>query len=75
MHTLEINLPDFVDMDTSELKLLLASKLYESRKLSLGQAAELASVSKRTLMELMGKYDVSVFNFESKDVEQDLLNA
>ncbi len=42
--------------------MLLASKLYEQGKLSLGRAAELARYSKRTFMELLGVYDVSIFN-------------
>jgi predicted HTH domain antitoxin len=37
-----------------ELSFILAARLYENGKLSLGQAAKLAGVSKRTLMELLG---------------------
>jgi predicted HTH domain antitoxin len=33
-----------------------AAKLYESPKLTIGQAAEAAGLSKRTFAELLGKY-------------------
>ena len=55
--------------------MLLASKLYEQGKLSLGQAAELAGYSKRTFMELLSTYNVSVFNYDAQDLENDIRNA
>ncbi len=75
MQTLEIHLPDFVDVDSNEIKLMLASKLYEERKLSLGQAAEMAGISKRTFIELLGNYGVSLFNHDIKEIESDFKNA
>ena len=41
MQTLQLRLPDFVDIDAQYLTLILASRLYEQGKLSIGQAAEL----------------------------------
>lgn len=55
--------------------MLIASKLYEKGKLSLGQAAELAGYSKRTFMELLKDYDVSIFNYPSSELEKDAENA
>lgn len=55
--------------------MLLATKLYEQGKLSMGQAAELAGYSKRTFMELLAKYNVSVFNYEAQELENDIRNA
>jgi len=75
MPILKIELPDFVGTDKREVTRILASKLYEQGKLSLGQAAELAGVSKRTFMELLGEYGVSIFNYPAKDIESDLKNA
>lgn len=75
MQTVQINLPDFVDVDEKEITFILASKFYEERKLSLGQAAELAGVSKRTFMELLGNYGVSVFNYDAEEIEKDMQNA
>lgn len=75
MQTVQIELPDFVNIETKEILLLLASKLYEKGTLSLGQAAELAGVSKRTFMELLGNYGVSIFNYAPEDIEKDFRNA
>ena len=54
---------------------MLATKLYEKGKLSLGQAAELAGFSKRAFVEVLGNYDVSVFNYSTDDLERDVENA
>lgn len=75
MKTLVINIPDTVDFDDKEALMAIASRLYETGKLSLGQAAELAGLSKRTFMEILANYGVSVFNFEPADLDRDLENA
>jgi predicted HTH domain antitoxin len=75
MKTLTINLPDTIDLDDKDLAMILASRLYEQGKLSLGQAAELANLSKRTFAELLGKYDVSIFNYPASDLSRDVANA
>lgn len=75
MKTLTINIPDRLELEDKEAKMLLASKLYEKGKLSLGQAAELAGYSKRTFMELLKDYDVSIFNYPSSELEKDAENA
>ncbi len=75
MKTITFRIPDTVELDQNEAAMLFASKLYEKGKLSLGQAAELAGVSKKTFMELLGKYGVSVFNYPASDIEKDLRNA
>ena len=51
------------------------SKLYEQGKLSLGQAAELVGMTKRTFTELLGRYDVSVFNYPASELSRDVKNA
>ncbi|MCG8385963.1 MAG: UPF0175 family protein [Cytophagales bacterium] len=55
--------------------MILASKLYEEGKLSLGQAAELVGLTKRTFSELLGKYNVSLFNYPASDLSSDVNNA
>ena len=75
MKTLSIDIPDFVDVDSRDIRFLLAAKLYELGKLSLGQAAELANVSKRTFIEIVGSYGVSVLNFSPEELERDFVNA
>jgi predicted HTH domain antitoxin len=75
MTTLTLNLPKTVKFDERELILILASKLYERGKLSLGQAADLAGLSKRAFMEILGEYGVSVFNYSADELVTDLENA
>ncbi len=75
MKTLTINLPDALEMDDRELVMIVAARLYEQGKLSLGQAAEVAGLSKRTFAELLGSYNVSIFNFPASDLSKDVANA
>ncbi len=75
MKTVTLNIPDGVDIDDKEISMLVAAKLYEQRKLSLGQAAELAGLSKRTFAELLGRYNVSIFNYPASDLSRDVKNA
>lgn len=75
MKTLTINLPDTLDLDNNEVLMLVATRLYEQGKLSLGQAAELAGLSKRTFAELLGRYGVSIFNYPASDLTRDVKNA
>ncbi len=73
MKTLTVQIPD--SLDEREAKTLLAAKLYEKGLLSLGQAADLAGYSKRTFMDLLGNYDVSVFAYSEEELEKEILNA
>ena len=75
MDTLTIKIPSSLQISEFDLKMTLASKLYEEGKLSSGQAAEMAGISKRTFIELLGKYNVSVFGYSVEEVKEDLKNA
>jgi predicted HTH domain antitoxin len=75
MKTVTFNLPDTFDIDDKEITMILATRLYEEGKLSLGQAAELVGLTKRTFMELLGKYGFSVFNYPASDLSRDVKNA
>lgn len=75
MRTITIDLPNSLDLNDKEARMILASKLYEMGKLSLGQAAELAGYSKRTFMELLANYGVSIINHSPDELDQDLKNA
>jgi predicted HTH domain antitoxin len=75
MKTVTLNIPDSVDMNNAEVAMLVASQLYEMGRLSLGQAAEVAGLSKRTFVELLGRYNVSVFNYPASDLSSDVANA
>lgn len=75
MKTIHLNIPDNLDLDDREAKMLLASRLYEKGKLSLGQAAELVGLSKSTFMELLSDYDVDLINHPVSDLDSDIRNA
>jgi len=75
MKTITLNLPDSLDMDNREVAMLVATQLYEQGKLSLGQAAEIVGLTKRTFAELLGKYNVSIFNYPASDLTRDVANA
>jgi predicted HTH domain antitoxin len=75
MRTMNFKIPDTVDLDDKDIAMLVASTLYEKGKLSLGQAAEMAGLTKRTFIELLGKYDVSIFNYPPTDLTRDVNNA
>jgi len=75
MREVSLRIPDFVEINTGDLKMMLAVDLYKNGSLSIGQAAEVAGVSKRTFMETMGNYGATVFNYSADDIERDFKNA
>ena len=75
MRTIELQIPDDLDLKDYDLSMIIAAKLYEDGKLSSGQAAEVAGLSKRTFIELLGRYGVSVFSTSLSDLQSDILNA
>ena len=75
MKTLTLNVPDSFDIDDKEIAIILATKLYEQGRLSLGQAAVLVGLTKRNFIELLGRYNVSVFNYPASELSRDVKNA
>jgi predicted HTH domain antitoxin len=75
MKVLTLNIPDSLDVDNRDIAMLVATQLYQQGKLSLGQAAELAGLTKRTFAELLGSYNVSIFNYPATDLSKDVANA
>ena len=72
---LNINMPDMTNLTEADLKMLLALKLYETKQLSLGQAADVAGISKRTFTEMMGRYGVSLFSQTADELNRDITNS
>ncbi len=75
MKTISLTLPDTLDFNETEVKIILAGELYERGKLTLGQAADLCGLTKRTFIEIMGKYGFSIFSQSSDDLASDIENA
>lgn len=70
MNELRVELPTTIS--TEEARLLLTVKLFETGKISLGQAVKLAGYSKGTLIELLGKMGVPVVNYPPEELEQEI---
>ncbi len=75
MRTVQLNIPDSIDLRDYDFLMIVASKLYEDAKLSAGQAAEIVGLSKRAFIEMLGKYGVSVFSNSISDLHSDIANA
>ena len=65
-----MELPDALSQD--EARLLLASKLYELSKVSLGDAARIAGYSKRAFMEALGRLHIAVINYSAEELREEL---
>ena len=70
----ELTLPKSLDISDFEVKMIVASRLYETGKLSAGQAAEIVGISKRAFLEVLGDFGVSVFGYDDKELADDLKN-
>ncbi len=70
MHT--INLELSLTVSENEAKILFAIKLFETGKVSLGQAARLAGFSKRSFIEVLGQHGVPIFNYAVDDLVEEL---
>ncbi len=58
-----------------ELRFLLAVKLFELRRLSLGKAAELCGMKKLYFMDEMGRMGIPVINLDNDQIRDELENA
>jgi predicted HTH domain antitoxin len=72
MSTTELKLDLPSNLSEDEAKLLLAVKLYEVGKASLGQAAQLAGFSRRAFIEVLGHYKIPVFNYSPEELRQEM---
>ena len=70
--TVELNLPESVRLSGDELKLILAAKLFDLGELSSGQAAKMAGITRREFLESVGKYGVSIFQYDAEEFKEDL---
>jgi predicted HTH domain antitoxin len=73
--SIQIDLPDSLDLTEFELKMHLAARLFDKGVITSGQGAEIAGVSKQTFIELLGRYEVSVFQYGIDEIMEDFENA
>jgi len=75
MREMKLTMPDEVDLKDYELSMIIAAKLFEDGKLSFGQAAKVAGLSKRAFIEILGNYGVSYFSQSISNLHSDIDNA
>lgn len=71
-NTVELTLDLPSNLTKDEAQTLLAVKLFETERVSLGQAAKLADYSKRAFIEILGKHNVVVINYSSAELREEL---
>ena len=71
--TVTVKIPKRLGLSEFEISMILASRLYETGKITSGQAAEMVGLSKRAFIELLGKYNVSVFGYTLEDEDLTIL--
>jgi len=70
VNVLQVKLPP--EVSEEEARLLLAIKLYETGKITLGQAAKMAGYSKRAFIELLGHYGVPVVAYPPEELREEV---
>jgi predicted HTH domain antitoxin len=63
------------NVSQTDAQILLAMKLFETEKLSLGKAAEMAGLSYRAFYELLARYGIPVVSMTEDDVKWEIENA
>ena len=71
-NTVELTIDVPANLTKEETQTLLAIKLYETERLSLGQAAELSGYSKRAFIEILGHHKIPVFNYSPEELREEL---
>jgi predicted HTH domain antitoxin len=61
METLTLTLPP--GLSPEEARPLIAAKLFEAHRLSLGQATEMAGLEKGAFMKFLGAQNIAVFDY------------
>ena len=72
---LTLTVPDMANLSQTDAQILFAIKLYESKTLSLGKAAEMAGLSYRTFYELLMRYDVPVVSMTEEEAIEEIANV
>jgi predicted HTH domain antitoxin len=69
--TITITLPAKPELDATDTVQFLAAKMYEAGKLTLGEAASMARLSKVAFAEMLGDYGVSLINHPVSEMVED----
>jgi len=69
---LTLNIPDSARISEADAAIMLAMKLFETKKLSLGKAATVAGLSYRAFYDLLRRYDVPVVTMTEDDIRREV---
>jgi predicted HTH domain antitoxin len=69
---LSLALPDNVEVDSADVKIITVYALFERGILSSGQAAELLGTSKRNFLENASTYGVSLFQYDENELKEEI---
>jgi predicted HTH domain antitoxin len=70
-----LELPSDLVATEFDIKMLLASKLFEEGFITSGQGAKIVGISRVAFIELLGKYKVSAFQTGVDELLEDISNA
>ena len=69
MPTIQVKIPNSLQLSEFELMMNLAAKLFERGLVSSGQAASIVGISKKAFIEIVGKYGVSIFQYDEDELQ------
>ncbi|MEM3062359.1 MAG: UPF0175 family protein [Nitrososphaerota archaeon] len=75
MKSLKIVVPKGLEVSESDAKLLLAIGLFRESKITLKQAALLADLCVEDFMKELSKRNISIVNWNLKELKEELENA
>lgn len=75
MTKIVLNIPETLNLKTFDFSVYVASKMYEDGLVSAGQASKMIGISKRAFIELLGRYEVSLFSQSIEELDKDIANA
>ena len=72
MATITLQVPDDLQREKDQTIRFIAAKLYESGRLTLGQAAEMCGMKKWEFPEVLASFDVHFFQYTIDDIVADV---
>lgn len=75
MTTIVLQVPDELEKEHDATVRLIAAKLYEAGKLSLGQAAEMCGMDKVDFPAVLAGFGVNYIQYTYQDVAADVVRA
>ncbi|CAH0999377.1 hypothetical protein LEM8419_00675 [Neolewinella maritima] len=70
-----VELPADLHATDFDLKMLFASKLFDEGMISSGQGAKIVGITRRSFIELLGKYGASAFQTDEDELLADAASA